>query len=260
MAVFVLASWQSPAWAQHPTLHVNPRWSQCSFQLDPSLTQAAWHQFTGEAALVAYFRPLADARPLGAGKFELSLLQGETMINDADAAWNDTFVHPYPTHWLFEGAGLKFPSLRLRAGVTNRMDVGAYFTKNPEANYGFYGGQLQYNLVHDVKRDWDAAARVSFVSLYGPEDLDVTVYGLDLLASRRVPLVGRWISVSPYVGGGTYLSRSHEKTPVVDLNDENVLGVQGMAGAIAEISVARLAVEYSLARVSSTTIKVGFAF
>ena len=114
--------------------------------------------------------------------------------------------------------------------------------------------------MQDVKRDWDAAARLSFVSLYGPEDLDVTVYGLDLLASKRVPLVGRWIAVSPYAGGGTYLSRSHEKSPVVDLSDENVLGVQGMVGAIAEISVARLAVEYSLARVSSTTIKVGFAF
>lgn len=59
---------QTTAAAQsRPTLHVNPRWKQCSFQLDSSLTQGAWHQFTEEAGLVVYFRPLTDARPMGKG-------------------------------------------------------------------------------------------------------------------------------------------------------------------------------------------------
>src|SRR5688572_25238095 len=75
-------------------LHVDSRWEECSFQLDPSLTQAAWHQFAGEAGLVAYFRPLVDARPMGRGAVEVSVLQWQTGIDDADAAWNDTFVHP----------------------------------------------------------------------------------------------------------------------------------------------------------------------
>src|SRR5262245_38612518 len=58
-----------------PVLHVNPRWKECSFQLNSALTQEAWHQFAREAALVAYFRPLSDAKPMGKGRFELSLLQ-----------------------------------------------------------------------------------------------------------------------------------------------------------------------------------------
>ena len=79
---------QTPASAQsgRPTLHVNPRWKECSFQLDPSLTQTAWHQFTREAALVAYFRPMSDARAMGKGHFELSALQYKTGINASDAA------------------------------------------------------------------------------------------------------------------------------------------------------------------------------
>ena len=255
---------QTPAAAQlnvnngetggHPTLHINPRWKQCSFQLDPALTQTAWRQFTREAALVAYFRPLSDARPMGKGRFELSVLQSETGIDDHDAAWNDVFVHPDSTHWLFEGEGLKFPGLMARAGVGDDTDVGVYFTKSPGANYGFYAAQVQHAFVKN--ESWAAAARVSFASLYGPDDLDLRVYGVDLLASRKFALTS-WAAVSPYIGGSTYLSSAHEKTTAVDLDDEHVLGAQAMVGATLQLSKARLGVEYNAAKVSSFSIKVG---
>jgi hypothetical protein len=243
----------------HPVrLHVNPRWKECSFQLDPSLTQQAWHQFAAEAGLVVYFRPLTSSRPMGAGNWEVSALQWQTGINDADAAWNDTFVHPDSTHWLFEGNGLQFPGLMLRTGLTDRIDVGAYATKNFNANYGFFGGQLQYSLLRDVKADWAASARLSFVSLYGPADLDFAVYGVDLLASRLYS--GKWASVSPYAGVSSYLSTAHETAAAVDLADENVLGAQAMVGAVVQISAARIGLEYNFSRVSSRSLKMGFTF
>jgi hypothetical protein len=250
---------QTPAAAQssgQPKLHVNPRWKECSFQLDPALTQSAWRQFTREAALVAYFRPLSDARPMGKGHFELSLLQWQTGIDDTDAAWNDTFVHPDSTHWLFEGDGLKFPGLMVRAGVSNKTDVGLYLTKSPGANYGFVGGQVQQNLIGDATSSWAAAARVSFVSMYGPDDLNFNVFGADVLASRKFALA-RWAAVSPYVGASTYLSNSHEKTAAVNLDDEHVVGAQAMVGASLELSKARLGVEYNVAKVNSFSLKVG---
>jgi hypothetical protein len=245
--------------AKDIVLHLSDRWDECSFQLDPSLTQQAWRQFTKEAGLVVYFRPLADARPMGKGNFELSILQATTGIDDADAAWNDTFVHPDERHWLFEGSGLPMPGLMARGGVTDRLDVGAYFTKNPNANYGFYGGQAQYNIAQGRNADWAVSSRASFVSMYGPEDLDFTVYGVDVLASKAFP-VARWVSVSPYAGVSGYLNSSHEKSDVVSLEDENIVGVQAMVGAVAQISVARIAVEYNAAKVGSRTIKVGVAF
>lgn len=240
----------------NPDLHVNPRWKECSFQLHSSLTQAAWHQFAREAALVAYFRPLTDAQPMGKGRFELSLLQWKTGIDDSDAAWNDTFVHPDSAHWLFEGSGLEFPGLMARAGVSDNTDVGVYFTKSPGANYGFYAAQLQHAFVNDTARGWAAAARVSFASIYGPDDLDLRVYGVDLLASRRFALT-RWAAVSPYIGGSTYLSTAHEKTTAVDLHDERVLGAQAMVGATLHVSKARLGVEYNVSHVNSLSLKVG---
>jgi hypothetical protein len=256
LAASVLVHTQAAAQSGRPRLHINPRWKECSFQLDPSLTQSAWRQFTQEAGLVAYFRPLSDARPMGKGHFELSMLQWKTGIDDSDSAWNDTFVHPDSTHWLFEGSGLQFPGLMVRAGITRSTDVGVYLTKNAGANYGFYGAQLQQSLVRRPTSNWGAAARLSFVSMYGPADLGFSVFGVDVLGSRTFA-VSRWAAVSPYVGVSTYLATSHEKTAAVTLDDESVLGAQAMVGAAVQLSVARLGVEYNVARVPSLSLKIG---
>jgi hypothetical protein len=203
-----------------------------------------------------YFRSLADARPMGRKHLELSLVQWETGIDDASAAWNDTFVHPDSLHWLFEGSRLKFPGLLLRAGVGERTDVGVYVAKNFNANYGFFGGQVQRNLV-DGER-WAAAARASFVSMFDPADLDFIVYGVDAVASRRTRLTQR-VALSPYVGVSTYLASSHEKSAAVALSNERVLGAQATVGAALELSKARLAAEYGFAKVRSLSFKVGIA-
>lgn len=243
--------------ADGPRLHINTRWKECSFQLDSSLTQSAWRQFAGEAGVVTYFRPLVDAQPMGRGRFEVSLVQWETNIDDADAAWNDTFVHPDSTHVLFEGSRLAFPGLTARVGITDRTDVGGYVTRSPGANYGFYGAQLQHNIARGAS-GWAAAGRVSFVAMYGPEDVGFAVYGMDLVASRRVALFSGRASIAPYAVASTSLSRAQEKSRVVDLRDENVVGVQGTIGAVAELSVAKVAMEYSMAAVPSMSIKIGF--
>ena len=76
------------------------------------------------------------------------------VIDDADAAWNDTFVHPDSAHYLFEGSRLKFPGLMLRGGVSAETDVGLYVTKNPNANYGFVGAQVQRSLATGATTPW----------------------------------------------------------------------------------------------------------
>ncbi|MBI3792313.1 MAG: hypothetical protein HY275_15735 [Gemmatimonadetes bacterium] len=241
-----------------PTLHVNKRWTECSFQLDPSLTQAAWRQFTGEAAVVTYFRPLVDARPMGRGAVELSLLQWQSGINDNDAAWNDTMVHPDSTHWLYEGPGLKVPGITARVGVTDRTDVGVYFTRNSHANYGVYGVQVQHALVDDATSGWSAAARVSFVSMFGPDDLDFSVSGVDLLASRSFAFFSNRAHLSPYVTASGTMARSHAKSALVSVHDETVLGAQASVGAVLEAWGARVAFEVVAARVPNVSMKVGF--
>jgi hypothetical protein len=245
---------------QDTHLHLNPKWSECSFQLDPTLTQEAWHEFTKEAGLVAYFRPLTDARPMGVKNFEISLLQWQTAFDDSKPAWNDTFVHPDSTHWLKEGSRLPFPGLTARVGITDKLDVGVYFTKNPNANYGFYGGQLQYNLINNVEKKWSASARINFISMYGPEDLKLNMTGLDVVASKDFPLFWKWASISPYAGVSAYLSNSCETTEQVNLQNEHVMGAQAFVGTVLKLSAARIGVEYNLAKLNTISFKVGVAF
>lgn len=238
-------------------LHVNPRWSECSFQLDAALTQNSWRKFTREAGLVVYFRSLTDARPMGAGNYEVSILQWGTGIDENEDAWNDTFVHPDSVHWLIDGDQIPIPGLSFRAGLTENIDVAGYLTKSPGANYGFWGGQVQVAVAGNEEKKWAASARMSFVSMYGPDDIDLTVYGVDLLASKEVAVYSDWVTVSPYAGVSAYLSSSHEKSSVVNLQDERILGVQAMVGAAAQISVAKLSVEYNFATVNTISFKIG---
>jgi hypothetical protein len=261
LAIAALTTLGSPALAQghdEPHLHVNPRWKQCSFQLSASLTKEAWRQFATEASVVTYFRPLTDAAPMGKGRFEISLTQWETGIDDSDAAWNDTFVHPDSTHYLFNGSRLAFPGLMGRVGVGERTDVGVYFTKSPGANYGFYGAQVQQNLLLD-KAGWSAAVRGSFVSMYGPEDLDFTVLGMDVVASRKFVIPSLRASVAPYVVLSSSGARAHEESSVVTLSDAFVSTNLATLGASVEFSAARVAMEYTNSTVPSVSMKIGFA-
>lgn len=245
---------------KHVELHTSDKWSECSFEIDPSLTQEAWKEFAQEAGLVVYFRPLKDARPMGAGHFEVALLQWQTKFDDTKAAWNDTFVHPDSTHWLKDGDRLPIPGITARVGITKRLDAGIYFTKNPGANYGFYGGQLQYNLVNEEEKNWSASGRMSFISLYGPEDLKLRVYGIDVVVSKEFPIYSTWASVSPYIGISSYLLSAREITEKVDLQNELTADGQGMVGAVIRLASARIGVEYNLARINTISFKLGVAF
>lgn len=250
VAVAGLVSGAAPLSGQ--VLHVNDRWKDCAFVIHPSLTQEAWRQFVGEIGVVSYFRPLASARPIGRRKIEVALLSWASRIDAADDAWNDTFSHPDSTHWLFEGDALMIPGLMLRAGVTDRVDVGAYITKNVNSNYGLVGGQVQYNLLDDRDRNLAAAGRVSVVRLFGPDDLTTSVYGVDVVVSRSM-----W-RFSPYVGVSGSLSRGHEHSADVNLDSESVFGVQGTAGLAVDIAGIRLGAEFTTARVQGYSIKLGY--
>jgi hypothetical protein len=233
-------------------LHVDDRWEECAIVLDPSLTQDAWRRFVREMGLVAFFRPLASARPMGTRKVEVGILNWSTRVDPTADAWNDTFVHPDSTHWLFEGDALPIPGLSARAGITDRLDVGAYFTRSIGSNYGLAGAQLQYNLLDDPQRRLAAAARASFVTLFGPEDLGVSVYGLEFLVSRDLS------ALSPYAAVSGYLARGSEHTAKVDLNSESALGVRGTLGLAVSVWVLRLGAEVNLAEVSGYSFKIAF--
>ncbi len=240
----------SPTAAQK--LHVNDHWDDCAIVLSHTLTQDAWRQFVAELGVVAYYRPMVSARPLGRGHIEFAIAQTATRIDDSEPAWNDTFSHPDSTHYLFDGDALAIPGFMLRVGVSDRVDVGAYFTKNPNSNYGIAGAQVQYSLVQDARTGIAAAGRITAARLFGPDDVSAGVYGVDLLVSRDVSVF------SPYAGISGFVSHGSEHSSHVDLAGEAAAGVQGMVGVALNVWALRLGAEYSVARVSGYAFKVAF--
>ena len=233
-------------------LHTNDRWDECSIVLDPTLTQSVFNQFVREVGLVTYFRPIASAAPLGAGHFEVGLTHWGTKIDDRTPTWNDTFSHPDGDHYLISGDALNIPGVMARVGLTDRIDVGGYVTKSPGANYGFLGAQIQYAVLLADDAGVDAAGRVGFVRVYGPEDVDLDTYGLDFTVSREIS------KFSPYAQVSTYLARGRETTTKVALDDENVVGLQGTLGMTVQASGLRLGGEVNLASVPGYSLKVAF--
>ncbi|MEE8437385.1 MAG: hypothetical protein V3S22_03505 [Candidatus Neomarinimicrobiota bacterium] len=247
----------SYAQGDRPIQHLTDDWENCSMILDPSLTQDAWHRFTQEAGNIFYFHSLTSPKALGAGKFNIAVVTGFTRIDDNSSAWNDTFVHIDSAHYLVSENGiLGFPSLSAAYGFSDNIDIGAYFTMNPGTNYSAVGGSIKYSLINDPHKNIFAAVRVSsvFVLLKGESEFNLSVHGIDLLFSRD------FNKITPYSGLSVYLSRNHETTDKVNLEDENVIGLLGKVGITAPISFLRLSLELNFAAVTTTAIMVGFDF
>jgi hypothetical protein len=53
------------------------------------------------------------------------------------------------------------------------------------------------------------------------------------------------------------LTHTHERSNVVNLKDENIVGFQGALGVVAQASVFRLAVEHNLSATSTFSFRFG---
>src|SRR5689334_2515670 len=123
---------------------IDPSVKSCSMNIDPSLTQGEWRTFVGQVGAISSFKSLASAEPLGPMKFVIGIDKSSSPIDQHDPAWINTFVHPDADCPL--GDEISLPTLRARMGISERMEVGAYWTKAPSANYGMVGGEVKYLL------------------------------------------------------------------------------------------------------------------
>jgi len=228
---------------------IDPSVEDCSMDIDPSLTQDQWHRFVKQVGAISSLKALAPAETLGRMNFRISVEQGNTPIDQHDPAWINTFVHPDEMCPL--GDAISIPILRATVGVTDHVDVGAYWTKAPEANYGMVGGEVKYAFLQETDTRPAAAARASVTVLTGVPDFDIQVYSLDLMTSKKVAMF------TPYAGLRGSLAVGTEETDKVDLHQERVLVPQGYLGLAFSIWRLDLAVEYDVATVNTLAFSVG---
>ena len=223
--------------------HIDPTVETCSMVIDPSLTREQWKTFTEQAGALLSFKSLASAEPFGRWNVSLGVDYSITPVDQRDPAWINTFTHPDANCPL--GDEIQHPTLRARVGVTDKVDVGAYWTTAPGANYGFVGGEARFAFLPESPRVPAAAVSASVVVLTGVNDFDFSVYSLGLTASKRVS------SFVPYLGVRGNLAVGTETTSKVDLGQEELLRPQGFVGSTYSIWKLNLAAEYNLAQVNT---------
>jgi len=232
--------------------HINRGVKTCSMVIDPSLTQGQWRTFVKQVGPISTFKSLASAEALGTMNFNIAIDAGYTPIDQHNPAWINTFTHPGAECPL--GDAVSFPALRAKMGISDNMDIGAYWTTAPGGNYGMVGGEFKYQFLQETEDLPAAAVRGSATILTGVPDFDINVYGVDLIASKKIAVF------TPYVGLRGSMVVGRVTTSKVNLENESLFVAQGYAGVSGSLWIFSLAAEYNVSQVNTLALAVGFNF
>jgi hypothetical protein len=230
--------------------HIDPGVKTCSMVIDPSLTQDQWKKFTREVGEIASLKSMSSAEMIGRKHFVITIERSSTPVDQHDPAWINTFTHPDENCPL--GDKIRVPDLRVRFGITDKMEFGAVWTTAPGANYGMIGGDVKYAFLQENKRRPAAAVRASYIALTGVPDFNLGVGSMDLTASKKI------VGFSPYMGIRESLVTGTETTSKVDLDKESILLTQGIIGVSYSIRKINVAFEYNISDVNTFSLAVGF--
>ena len=237
-----------------PVLHVDPSIEDCEVRFAPQLTQGAYRRFVREFGSVSAFKQASPPTTLGRWGVALDLEQIFFTVDEEAPAWNDTFTHPGPEHWL--GADKEIPKLRLRAGVTDDLEVGAYFTKSPEANYGWLGIEAKYAvLVQGDDVPVALAVRGAYTKTLYVADMNMHALTADVSAGRTF-----WKAFTPYVGVGADAVLARETSPAVDLKTEALVVPHATVGFELRYWHVALGAEYQVSEIHSFQAQLSAVF
>ena len=250
VAAFVIAA---PLQAQsaHPPLHVDSSLKQCSVEFASTLTQAAFRRFAREFGSVSAYKQMAPPSTLGKGRVSVGIEMMSFSVDETADAWNDTFAHPNDHHPL--GSRQNFPKLKLRAGITDGLDVGAFYARNPEANYGWLGLDGKYRvLTEGDNAPVSLAVRGAYTKTLYVSDMDMHAATADVSIERKLSF-----GLRPYVGLGADGVFVRETSDAVNLHSELAIAPHVFGGFdVAVLRRATLGAEFSLGARPSVQVQV----
>ncbi|HET8541090.1 MAG TPA: hypothetical protein VFL83_14545 [Anaeromyxobacter sp.] len=237
-----------------PALHVDPSLDDCSIQFAPELTQGAFRRFVREFGSVGAFKQGAPPTTLGRRGVSVDVEYVSFEVEEKSDAWNDTFAHPDAYHEL--GSRLAFPKLRVRFGVTDDVDVGAFYAQNPAANYGWVGVEARYGLLQ--QRDGmpvSVAVRGAYTKTLYVGDMDMHAAGVDVSVGRTF-----WSVFTPYVGFGGDAVAARETSGAVDLDPEALFVPHATGGFEVRYWHLAIGAEAQIAEINTFQAQVSVVF
>jgi hypothetical protein len=237
-----------------PNLHVDASLDDCSVQFSEELTQPAFSRFVREFGSVAAFKQMSPPTTLGQWGVAVGLEYIAFSVDDKSDAWNDTFAHPDAYHEL--GSDLAFPKLRARVGITDDLDVGAFYAQNPNANYGWVGVETKYGLLKQHRgMPLSLALRGAYTKTLFVEDMDMHALTFDISAGHTFFDV-----LTPYAGVGGDGVLARETSDAVALDDEAQFAPHLLGGLEVRFWHVAMGVEGQLATVPSVQAQISAVF
>lgn len=240
--------------AADPNLHVDPSLRDCSVRFAPELTQAAFARFVREFGSVSAFKMMSPPTTVGRKRVALEIQQLNFTVEEKSDAWNDTFYHPDAYHEL--GADKSFPMLRLRVGVSDNVDLGAFYSENPNANYGWLGLEIKYAMLRQSeKTPVTLALRGAYTKTLYVHDMDMHAVTVDVAAGRTFRDL-----LTPYLGLGADAVLARETSNAVALQTETQVVPHAVGGLEVRFWHVALGAEAQVAALTTFQMQVTALF
>lgn len=165
------------------------------FAIPAELGNDTFKTLVKEAGAVVAYRGVAPAEPGGLTGFDIGV---ETSFVKVDEDIWSTVVSDVPSY-------LPVPRVHVRKGLPFGIDLGASYTMVPDSNIKVIGGEIQYAIMDGSAALPALALRGHYSTLLGVDDLDLEVYGGDLVLSKG------FLFLTPYIGAGVLQTEGEYK-------------------------------------------------
>jgi hypothetical protein len=136
--------------------------------------------------------------------------------------------------------------------VSDDLDVGAFFTRNPNANYGWLGIDGKYRLVsQDDNKPVSLALRGAYTKTLYVSDMDMHSLTADVSVERRVGGILR-----PYLGLGADGVFARETSGTVSLRNETSIVPHLLSGVDMNLGRVSVGAEFTWGARSSMQVQV----
>ncbi len=222
-------------------------------EFQPRMTQQMFQDFSKEAAGVLLYRAVEPAAPLGLLGFDMGVEVTATEIHNGEDFWKSAFNNQDPPAYIVA------PKLHLQKGLPFGFDVGLVYSKVPDTNIQYAGGELKFAILRGGVVMPALAVRGSYTQVFGIDQLDFKTYGLELTASKGF---GAWVKITPYAGIGQhwYESKPKNLTGGLHLDSESSSLTRGFVGAKLQLGLFAVTAEVDYVRLPSYTLRAGVAW
>lgn len=232
-------------------IHLNPAFA-VDFDIDlggltpTTFSREEFRDFSKEAGLAISYIPAAPAEPLGWVGFDVGVEVTVVDIREDRSYWTD--VTDDPPNQLF------IPKLHAQKGLPFGFDVGAVYSKIPQSNVSFVGGEIKWALLAGNIAMPALAVRGSYTRMFGVDDLELQTIGADISISKGISFI------TPYAGYGHVWILSKETSSALNFEQENLSLPKPFIGVKIALLLINFVAEIDFSEVPLYTARLNVGF